>query len=49
MKSVLYERQQAPATFKSLINEVLRLVLCWFILVFFDVILIYSPSWTEHL
>jgi hypothetical protein len=30
-------------------NEVLRPFLHWFELVFFDDILIYSHSWTEHL
>jgi hypothetical protein len=39
----------ASATFQSLMNGVLRPFLCWFVLVFFDDILIYNRSWTEHL
>jgi hypothetical protein len=38
-----------PATFQALMNDVLRSFLQRFILVFFDDILIYSPSWSEHL
>jgi hypothetical protein len=30
-------------------NEVLHSFLCCFVLVFFDDILIYSPTWTKHL
>jgi hypothetical protein len=30
-------------------NEVLRPFLQWFVLVFFDDILVYSSSWAEHL
>ena len=38
----------APSSFQSLTNEVLRPVLQKYVLVFFDDILIYSPSMEEH-
>ena len=39
----------APSTFQSVMNSIFRSHLRKFILVFFDDILIYSPSWNKHL
>jgi hypothetical protein len=39
----------APATFQALMNNILRPFLRRSMLVFFGNILIYSPSWSEHL
>jgi hypothetical protein len=39
----------APATFQALMNDVLRSFLRKFVLMFFDDILTFNPSWVEHL
>ncbi|XP_073003535.1 uncharacterized mitochondrial protein AtMg00860-like [Typha latifolia] len=39
----------APSTFQALMNDAFRVILRWFVLVFFDDILVYCRSWKEHL
>jgi hypothetical protein len=39
----------ASVTFQALMNDILLSFLCRFVLVFFDDILIFSSSWSDHL
>lgn len=39
----------APATFQSLMNHVFQKVLRKYVLIFFDDILVFSSSWSDHL
>lgn len=39
----------APSTFQAAMNDLLQPYLWKFVLVFFDDILIYSPTWSDHL
>jgi hypothetical protein len=44
-----FKLTNAPATIQALMNEVLQDFTQLFVLVFFDDILVYSRSWSEHL
>jgi hypothetical protein len=46
---MLFELMNTAATFQSLMNDVLQDSTRSFVLVFFDDILIYNRSWSEHL
>ncbi|XP_010474544.1 PREDICTED: uncharacterized protein LOC104754084 [Camelina sativa] len=39
----------APSTFQALMNEIFRPLMRKSVMVFFDDILVYSPTWTSHL
>jgi hypothetical protein len=46
---MLFGLMNVLATFQALMNHVLWLFLRHFLLIFFDDILVYSRSWSEHL
>jgi hypothetical protein len=44
-----FGRSYVPSKFQPMMNEILKPLLRRFVLVFFDDILIYNPSLSEHL
>lgn len=44
-----FRMMNAPSTFQALMNDVFKLFLCKYVLVFLDEILVYSQTWQQHI